>query len=277
MPEIGKINQLSIVRESESGLYLDGENLGEILLPTRLVPRGILPSHKISVFIHFDSEDRIIATTERPEILLGEMELLQVLDVSKDIGAFLDWGLSKDLLLPFREQTRRVTKGQKVLVILVQDKKSKRLIASTRLSHFSKQDDAHYEVNEQVKLIVINQTDLGYNAVVNGVHIGLLYHTELSRPLRYGERLTGYVAKMRENGKIDLRLDRSGPGRKMISADIVFQKLKAKGGSLPYNDKTDPELIRQEFDLSKKAFKQGISSLYKDRKILITKDGISIV
>jgi len=277
MAEIGKMNKLPIVRESDHGLYLDGGELGEILLPGKLVPRGILPSHQIQVFIHFDSEDRIVATTERPEIVIGEMELLEVVDVSKGIGAFLDWGLSKDLLLPFREQTRRLSKGQKAVVMLIQDPKSKRLVATTRLSHFCKQHDAHYEVNEAVKIIVFSETDLGYNAVVNNEHIGLLYHNELSKPLRYGEKLTAYVSKIRDNGKIDLRLDRSGHARKSITADVIYQKLQAAGGSLPHNDKSDPIQIRKTFDLSKKAFKQGLSALYKERKILITDKGIEIV
>lgn len=275
--EIGKMNSLNIVRESDYGLYLEGGDLGEILLPRKLVPRRVTSDQKISVFIHHDTEDRLIATTQRPEIIAGEIEMLEVLEVVKGIGAFLDWGLDKDLLLPFREQTRRVYSGDQVLVILILDKKTRRLVASTRLTHHCKQIDAHYEVNEKVSLIVINETDLGYNAVINNQHIGLLYHNEISRKLYYGQKLTGYVSKMRKNGKIDLRLDLSGRDRKPVIADMIFEKLQAAGGSLPYNDKSDPQEIRKEFDLSKKAFKQGISALYKERKILITELGIKQV
>lgn len=277
MTAIGEMNKLSIARESEYGLYLDGENLGEILLPTALVPKGVMPSHILDVFIYRDSEDRLVATTETPHLTVGQFAYLEVVDVDQRAGAFLDWGLQKDLLLPYREQKGQVRMGQGVVVTVYLDSTTERLVATERLGRFLNLTPLEYEVNQQVDLLIVDETDLGYNAIVNQKHRGLLYHTELAEALDYGSSIKGYVANVRSDGKLDLRRDLTGSKRQISMAEQIFQKLTEAGGHMPFNDKSDPADIRKTFDMSKKAFKLGIAALYRERKIVILDDGIHLV
>ncbi|MEQ9825692.1 MAG: S1-like domain-containing RNA-binding protein [Puniceicoccaceae bacterium] len=277
MARIGEFNQLAISRESDIGLYLDGGEHGEILLPSAQVPVGVMPYHTLQVFLYFDTGDRLIATTRMPYVTVGTFAYLEVVDVHPKLGAFLDWGLPKNLLLPFGQMEDKVVPGQGLVVTVLRDPETDRLAATTRIRRLIDLTPAEYEVNEAVDLLVLDETDLGYNAIVNHRHRGLLYHSELAEALDYGATLRGYVARVREDGKIDLRRDPSGISRKGDMAEKIFAELEQSGGFLPFNDHSSPASIRDRFSMSKKAFKQGIAALYRQRRIQITERGIQRV
>ena len=277
MAELGKKNTLKHIRDSNNGVYLDGGDLGEILLPQRYVPEGMSENDSISVFVFKDSEDRIVATTESPAAVVGQFAVLKVVSVNQKVGVFLDWGLSKDLLLPYREQKSNPGEGDTCAVYIFVDEDSGRIIASEHLIQFTNNEDAHYEAEEEVDLLVIDETPLGYKAIINDKHLGLLYHTELSEPLDYGQWIVGYVTKVREDGNIDLRRDRAGYKRVEPIGEQILDALKSNEGTLPFNDKSSPESIRAEFDVSKQAFKRAIGLLYKQKLIRIEENAISLV
>jgi uncharacterized protein len=274
---IGKRNILSIVRASAPGLYLDGGELGEILLPGRYIPRDLKPKDKLDVFVYRDSEDRLVATTETPHVMVGEFACLRVISVNQNVGAFLDWGLSKDLLLPFREQEFPVRAGQRVVVFVCLDPKSDRILATTRLKRHLSRDTPAYRNGQPVNLLVVNQTPLGYTAIVENAHLGLLYHNNLSVPLEVGQKIKGFVRIVRPGGKIDLSLDASGYKRVASLTEQVVQALERSGGRLELDDDSSPEAIRQAFGASKKAFKQALGKLYKERRISFAKPGIQLL
>lgn len=273
---LGKRNRLTIVREGPPGYFLDDGEGGEILLPGKYIPPGSAPGEAIDVFVYRDSEDRLIATTETPLAMVGDFAALKVVDVSPSIGAFLDWGLEKDLLLPRREQGgfRRV--GERVVVHVLVDEPSQRIVASTRLQRWLDKTPPAYAKDQAVKLLVAGRTPLGYKAVVENRHIGLLYSSELAGPLEIGSLIDGFVKEVRPDGKIDLSLDRSGFARVGLITGQILEALKAAGGQLPYNDESPPEAIRSAFGVSKKAFKQAIGALYRKRQIALTSEGISL-
>lgn len=277
MATIGKRNILSIVRASAPGLYLDGGELGEILLPGRYIPRDLKPKDKLDVFVYRDSEDRLVATTETPHVMVGEFACLRVISVNQNVGAFLDWGLSKDLLLPFREQEFPVRAGQRVVVYVCLDPKSDRILATTRLKRHLSPDTPAYRNGQPVNLLVVSQTPLGYSAVVENAHLGLLYHNNLSVPLEVGQKLKGFVRIVRPGGKIDLSLDASGYKRVATLTEQVVQTLERNQGRLELDDDSSPEAIRQAFGASKKAFKQALGKLYKERRISFAKPGIQLL
>lgn len=276
MANLGQKNTLCVLRIARQGLYLDGENLGDILLPNQYVKSGTTVGSMVEVFVTCDSEDRPIAMTRMPFASVGEFATLQVVSVDPQMGAFLDWGLNKDLFLPIREQTGRVRRGDWVVVHIQVDERSNRIIASMRLNRFLNRDDPTYRKGEKVNLLVIGETDLGYEAIVENAHRGLLYHTELRIRLFYGQKTEGYVKQVREDGKIDLALDPAGYSRVLPLAERIIDELKAKGGRLPYDDSSTPEDIRAAFSCSKKAFKQAIGALYKERRIVMLENGISL-
>lgn len=277
MATIGKRNILSIVRASAPGLYLDGGELGEILLPGRYIPRDLKPKDKLDVFVYRDSEDRLVATTETPHVMVGEFACLRVISVNQNVGAFLDWGLSKDLLLPFREQETPVRAGQRVVVHVCLDQKTDRILATSRLKRHLSHDTPAYRNGQPVNLLIVNQTPLGYTAVVENAHLGLLYHNNLSAPLEVGQKIKGFVRIVRPGGKIDLSLDASGYKRVATLTEQVVQALERQGGRLELDDDSSPEAIRQAFGASKKAFKQALGKLYKDRRISFEKPGIQLL
>ena len=277
MATIGKRNILPIVRASAPGLYLDGGELGEILLPGRYIPRDLKPKDKLDVFVYRDSEDRLVATTETPHVMVGEFACLRVISVNQNVGAFLDWGLSKDLLLPFREQEFPVRAGQRVVVFVCLDPKSDRILATTRLKRHLSRDTPAYRNGQPVNLLVVNQTPLGYTAIVENAHLGLLYHNNLSVPLEVGQKIKGFVRIVRPGGKIDLSLDASGYKRVASLTEQVVQALERSGGRLELDDDSSPEAIRQAFGASKKAFKQALGKLYKERRISFSKPGIQLL
>jgi predicted RNA-binding protein (virulence factor B family) len=277
MAILGKRNILSIVRESAPGLYLDGGELGEILLPGRYIPAGLKPKDKLDVFVYRDSEDRLVATTETPLAMVGEFACLKVISVNQNIGAFLDWGLAKDLLLPFREQEIPARVGQPVVVYVCLDVKTNRILATARLNRHLNRDTPAYRSGQPVNFLITGKTLLGYNAIVENAHRGLLYHDNLAAPLTAGQKLKGFVRTVRSGGKIDLSLDASGYKRVAALTDQIVQALERNGGQLAFDDDSSPAAIRQTFGVSKKAFKQALGKLYKARRIRFQNPGIQLL
>ena len=277
MATIGRRNRLSIERSAGPGLYLNGGELGEILLPGRYIPADVKPSDKLDVFVYLDSEDRLVATTEIPKAMVGEFACLKVVGVNPRVGAFLDWGLAKDLLLPFPEQEVPVRTGKTVAVYVYLDPQSKRIVASTRLRRHLNRSGDTYQEKQLVNLLIIARTPLGYNAIVNNDRMGLLYHDTVGIPLTVGQRMKGYVRAVRADGKLDLSLDPAGYSRVLPLKLRIVSALKDHGGQLDFDDDSSPEVIREKFQCSKKAFKQALGALYKSRRIEFTRPGIKLL
>jgi predicted RNA-binding protein (virulence factor B family) len=277
MANIGKRNTLTVVRDSSPGLYLDGGEHGEILLPNRYVPHRIKTGDPIEVFVYRDSEDRLVATTETPRATVGEIATLKVISINQRVGAFLDWGLTKDLLLPFREQTGPVRAGQEVVVRVYIDQKTQRIVASMKLDRDSAVEPPDYRPGRPVEFLITEKTALGYKALVEGKHSGLLYHDGLSTPVTIGKQLKGFVRTLRPDGKIDLVLEQPGYRRVAPLALRIVQTLQRNEGRLGVDDDSSPEAIRQAFGASKKAFKQALGTLYKARRIRFSKPGIELL
>ncbi|MCT4647127.1 MAG: S1-like domain-containing RNA-binding protein [Carboxylicivirga sp.] len=273
---IGKYNTFRVIKEVDFGVYLDGGELGEILLPIRYVPPGLKPDDELEVFIYLDSEDRVIATTEEPYAIVGEFAYLQAVSVNKT-GAFLDWGLMKDLMVPYREQAERMKEGQKYLVYVYLDDESKRIVATSKLNSALDNLMPEYEEGQEVELIVIGQTDLGYKVAVNNLHSGMLYHNELFKPIKIGDKCQGYIKKVREDDKLDISLEKPGYDKIDGLAGEILEKLKAKGGEMNVSDKSPADLIYKVFGTSKKNFKKAIGTLYKQRIIEIGKENIKLI
>lgn len=276
MIDIGKVNTLKIVKEVEFGLYLDGGTHGEILLPTRYVPKGVNVDEYIDVFIYSDSEDRLIATTETPLAEVNQFAYLKVKDINK-IGAFLNWGLMKDLMVPYAEMRSEMHAGISYLVYVYLDKESERIVASSKLERYLDNVPTDYEEGQEVDLIIWDKTDLGVKVIVNELHIGLLYANEIFQPLQPGQRVKGYIKKLREDEKIDVALQKQGYEQVEGIAGVILEKLQTRGGFIEATDKTSPESIKHMFGVSKKVFKKAIGALYKDRLIDIEKDGIRLL
>lgn len=274
--EIGKLNTLKIVKKVDFGLYLDGEEHGEILLPSRYVPENVEVDEFIEVFIYLDSEDRIIATTIKPLAMVDEFAYLKVVSVNS-FGAFLDWGLMKDLLVPFREQQQTMEEGRSYVVYVYLDKDSRRIVASAKLDKFLDNIPPVYKTGEEVDLLIVSQTDLGYNAIVNNTHWGILYKNEVFQTLPKGKSMKGYIKKVREDDKIDLAIDKPGYERIDGVSAMILKKLEENNGFLNLSDKTDPEYIYLRLGISKKAFKMGIGALYKARKVRISNEGVHLI
>ncbi len=233
------------------------------------------PNDEANIFIYLDSDERLIATTEKPFAQVGDFAYLKVVSVNEKVGAFLNWGLSKDLLLPFREQAKPLTPGDDVIVYVELDKKSERIIATTRYSRHLCKETPPYNEGDKVTVLVAGMTPLGYNAIVENAYAGLLYHSDIATPLPTGKVIDCYVRAIRPDGKIDLGLDQAGY-KKRISplTDVIMQAIAANNGGINLNDKSSPEQIRETFNVSKKAFKQALGALYKKKKIQFTTDGI---
>lgn len=276
MVRIGKVSTLEVVRFTDSGAYLDGGPYGDILLPNRYVPQNCKEGDDIEVFISFDSEDRIVATTDFPVVKVGEFAYLPVVDVT-EVGAFLDWGLPKNLLVPFREQTVKMEVGRSYVVYVYIDVQSGRIAASAKTKKFLNKDFAEFTVGDEVELLITNQTDLGYNAIINGTHSGVIYLNEIFKPIKTGDKVSGFIKKIREDGKVDLSLEKQGYQKVDPVADEIMNKLKENNGFLALSDKTDPEIIKSVLGISKKTFKKAIGALYKTKLITIEDDGIRLI
>ncbi len=272
---LGDYNNLEIVKRVSFGLYLDGDEDGEILLPAKYVPDGYDIGDIIKVFVYLDNEERLVATTEEPLAKVGDFALLRVA-WTNDYGAFLDWGLLKDLFVPFSEQEGKMVKGNSYLVYVTIDRKSYRIYASARLDKFLSRTKPPYETDEEVDIIVWRRTDLGWKVIVNGNHSGLVFANEVFRDLKTGDRLKGYVKRVRTDGKIDIALQRHGVAGDDDSSMRLLSAIEAQRGFLPLNDNSSPDEIYSMLGMSKKAFKRAAGKLYKQRLIIIDDDGLRL-
>ncbi len=273
--EIGKYNTLLTIAVTDNGIYLDGGDLGEILLPNRYVPSGCQVGTSIEVFIYNDSADRLVATTEKALGQVGEFVSLKVVQVNK-MGAFLDWGLPKDLLVPYNQQHTKMEVGKYYLVRIFLDQHTDRIAASSKLDKFIDIWPAEYQQGDKVKLIIGGKTDLGFKAIVNDLHWGLLYDNEIFQPLRIGKKIDGYIKQVREDGRLDLILTRGSKNKVNNFADKLLNALQKNDGFLPLHDKSAPELIQRTLGVSKKTFKATVGNLLKNGKLTIEKDGIRL-
>lgn len=272
----GQYNTLKILRHTSVGLYLgDGEG-NEILLPNKYVPDEASIGDEIRVFIYKDSEERLIATTLEPLIRLNAFAWLRVNDVNAH-GAFMDWGLEKDLFVPFKEQQERMVKGRNYIVYMYLDEGTERLTASSRIYKFLNLEKPVFENDEEVDLLVYGRSEMGYKVIINNKFEGLIYHNEIFQEITTGDQLKGYIKMVRPDDKIDVRLQQSGYQNVEPSSEFILLYLKAHQGFLPLTDKSDPEQIVQRLDMSKKTFKKAIGNLYKQRLIRLEHDGIYLV
>lgn len=264
---LGKLNRLVIKKRVEFGVYLDGKNWGEILLPKRYVPQTADIGQSVEVFLYLDSEDQLIATTEKPLVKVGEVAQLRCVATTK-VGAFLNWGLKKDLLVPFAEQAVPMQQDYSYLVYCFVDK-SNRIVASSKLDKFIGKTASSLKSGDEVEMIVAEITDLGYKVVVDHQHWGLLYKDQVFKPLRRGYRCKAWVNKVREDGKLDLLLQKPGYDKSLDLSAQILARLQQQGGVLPLSDKSSPEQISAAFGVSKKTFKQAIGALFKAGQISI--------
>lgn len=277
MVNIGRFNELTIVKELPRGFELDGGKDGEILLPRQYVTEDMAIGKTVNVFIYRDGENRLIATTKTPYAQVGDFAQLNVVDESP-VGMFLDWGLPKDILVPFAEQNHRLEKGKQALVRIYVDD-SNRLCASAKIDSFlhDTDDEDHYKNGDEVSIIIAGKSDLGVKVIVDGSHWGLIYHSEVFENLLRGEKKTAYVQRVREDKKLEISLKAPGFAKVEGLALEVLEKLQAEDGFLPLSDKSDPMKIKDVFKCSKNSFKQAIGVLYKARIITIEKHGITLI
>jgi len=273
---LGKYNQLEVVKEVDFGVYLNGGGDGEILLPSRYVPEGCRPGDMLNVFIYLDNEERLIATTLQPLVQVGEFACLEVAWVN-EYGAFLDWGLMKDLFVPFREQKMKMQKGHRYVIHAHVDEDSYRIMASAKVEKFLSKDMPPYQPGEEVEVMAWQKTDLGYKVIVDNKFSGLVYQKEIFKALEPGMRMPAYVRQVREDGKIDLTLQKDGLQKVGDFSGVLLQYIKEQGGHTPLNDKSAAEDIYDTFGVSKKTFKKAVGDLYKKRLVLLVEDGIRLV
>lgn len=273
--QLGRYNQLEVVKEVDFGVYLNGDEDGEILLPQRYVPEGCKPGDVLNVFIYLDMDERLVATTLEPYVQVGEFACLEVAWVNQ-FGAFLNWGLMKDLFVPFREQKAKMQKGGKYVVHVHLDEESYRIVASAKVERYLSKDTPGYRHGEEVNVLVWQKTDLGFKVIVDNKYSGMLYHNEIFQSLEVGMCLQAYVKRVREDGKIDLELQQGGAKKVDDFSEQLLQYIKDNGGSTPMNDKTDAELIYNTFGVSKKTFKKAVGDLYKKRLIVLEPEGIRL-
>ena len=273
MIEIGKYNTLTAARRIVHGMVLVDEEGDDVLLPKKFVPEELEPEDTIEVFVYTDSEDWPVATTQRPKAILGQFAYLQVKEVVP-FGAFLDWGLDKDLLAPFAEQSKKMERGKGYLVYLLLDEQTGRMIASSKLNKFLETENIELEEKQEVELLIGPQTDIGYNAIINHRYRGLLYKSDLFRTVQPGDQCKGYVKTIRPDKKIDLSLRQPGYAHVEPNAEKILQLLEKNNGFLGLHDKSAPEEITARLQMSKKTFKKAIGALYKQKLVRIEEDGV---
>ncbi len=274
---IGEYNNLRVSHLVEFGAYLEDETGETILLPRRYCPKDLKEGKSIEVFVYTDSEDRPIATTQTPKAVVGDIVALEVIDVVNNIGAFLDWGLSKDLLLPYKRQRDELQKGDKCVVKVIFDKVSNRLVATTKfVSRYNPKSDLLKE-GDKVEIIFCEVEENGVKVLVNGQYSGIVYKNEIYNDIELGKSKSAYLKKIREDGKLDISLKPFGVKAILSDKDLILDVLKKQAdGSINCNSKSDPEKIKESFQMSKKAFKKALGGLYKERLIVITDEGISL-
>ena len=274
MIKVGQFNKLKVIKEVPFGIYLDGDDCGDILLPNKVVPKGTTVNDILEVFIYFDSEDKIIATTLRPRAKLDSCAFLKVIDVNR-VGAFLDWGLDKDLLVPKPEQQRPMEKDKSYIVYVKQDSQG-RIIASSKLDYCLDKSPVQFKQGDEVSLLIAETTELGTKVVINDNHWGLIHSGDIFQTLSYGKRIPGYIKAIREDGKVDVVLRNPGQDSIRELAQTILSELNKAGGFLPLHDKSPSLDIQRAFSESKKSFKSAIGRLYKQGEITIEANGIRL-
>ena len=273
--ELGRFNLLKVVKEVEFGMYLDGGEDGEILLPLRYVPEGCQPGDELNVFIYLDSEERLVATTLTPLVQVGEFACLEVAWVN-EYGAFLNWGLMKDLFVPFREQKMKMQVGRKYVVHAHLDEESYRIVASAKVERYLLKEKPEYTPEAEVNILIWQKTDLGFKAIIDNKYSGLLYENEIFSSIETGMEMKAFVKQVREDGKVDLILQKPGFEKVDDFAKTLLDYIKEQGGRIHLNDKSPAEDIYDTFGVSKKTFKKGVGDLYKKRLITLHEDGIAL-
>lgn len=274
--EIGKFNKLQVVKIADHGVYVDGGEEGTILLPNRYVPEGTDIEDCLEVFLYFDSDDLLIATTESPKAMVGDVQLLKVVDTNR-VGAFLDWGLPKDLLVPYSEQQHPMKEGESYVVYVFHDHKTDRILASSKLNRYFEEESTNLEPRQKVDLKITDKTELGYKTIIDNQYLGLIFHGDAFRPLALGECLPGYIKAIREDGKIDVIISQHSPQGDNSLEDQILVYLKQSGGESNLTDKSNPDHIYRQFKVSKKKYKNALGALYKRKLIVITREKISLV
>lgn len=274
--DLGKYNLLEVVRDTDHGLFLEDKEGESVLLPGKFIPRGTEIGDFLEVFLYRDNEGRIIATTQEPKICLYEFGLLKVTHVG-DAGAFLDFGVDKDLFVPFSEQNKRMEEGKSYLVYMYLDGQTDRLAGSAKLEQFLDNEELTVKEGDEVLITAWSKSDLGWTVIINNLHQGLIYNNELFEDLRVGEVRTAYIFRIREGNKIDVRLEKDGYSKVEPNSQKILDVLKQKKGLLRLNDQSSPELIKKELGMSKKTFKKAVGNLYKQKLILLEEAGIRLV
>jgi predicted RNA-binding protein (virulence factor B family) len=276
MITVGKTYTLTVVKRTEFGCFLDAGELGLVLLPRKYGPKELAADDSIEVFVYLDSEDRPIATTLKPKAEVGQFAYLEVI-AKTEVGMFMDWGLEKDVMVPFSEQHRPMEVGNFYLVYLYLDIKDKRITASSKIDKFLDDEKPHeFKATQTVSLIIANSTDLGFKAIVNHSHWGVLYKNDVHQRLSFGQTIKGFIKYVRPDGRIDLSLQ-GGQETRDKNQTLILNRLNKENGFLPVHDKSDPQLISRIFGISKASFKKAIGSLYKQKVIVISKDGIRLI
>ena len=271
--ELGKFNQLEVVKQVDFGMYLDGGEEGEILLPSRYVPEDCKVGDILNVFLYLDIEERLIATTLTPLVQVGQFACLEVAWVNQ-FGAFLNWGLMKDLFVPFREQKMKMQVGKKYVVYAYIDEESYRIVASAKVERYLSKDKAEYSPGDEVDILIWQKTDLGFKAIIDDKYSGLLYDNEIFSALETGMKMKAFVKQVREDGKIDLMLQKTGFDRVGDFSKVLLEYIEEHGGRIRLNDKSPADEIYAIFGVSKKTFKKGVGDLYKKHLIILKEDGL---
>jgi uncharacterized protein len=276
MLHLGIKNTLRILRGTTVGMFLGDDEENDVLLPKKYVPENAVVGDNIEVFIYKDSEDRIIATTLEPKIYLNQFACLQVKAVTP-IGAFLDWGLEKDLFVPFREQNKKMEEGKWYAVYLYLDEDTERLVASCKVNRYFEKENIDLKVGQEVDLLIFEETDMGLNAIINNKYKGLLYENEIFQRIKVGTQIKGFVKNIREDNRIDLSLQKQGYENIEPNAERILTKLKSNNGFLDITDKSDANYVMYQLEMSKKTFKKAVGALYRQRVIRLEDDGIYLV
>ena len=274
--KLGEYNRLTIVKTVDFGLYLDGGDEGEILLPSRYVPKDYQIGEELDVFLYLDSEERLVATTEKPLAQVGDFAYLEVAWVN-EYGAFLHWGPMKDLFCPFREQKMRMEMGESYIVFVHIDEESYRIVASAKVERYLQKDVPPYVAGDEVDLLIWQKSDLGFKVIIDNRYQGLVYEDQVFKRIHTGDRMRGYISRVREDGKLDVTLQPTGYEQARVFSDTLLQYLKDHGGVCDLGDKSDAEAIKRCFQVSKKTFKKAVGDLYRRRLITITEQGIRLV
>lgn len=276
MLQIGKTNKLKILRHTSVGAYLGDDENAEILLPKKYVKGHMNVGDEVEVFVYKDSEDRIVSTTEEPYAEVGQFAFLEAVSVSQ-VGAFLDWGLEKDLLVPFKEQRHKMFEGFEYVVYIYLDEASQRIVASSKLNRFFEVNTIDLEQGQEVDLLVYDQSDLGFSCVINNAYKGLIYANDVYQEIRIGDFLKGYVKLIRPDKLVDISLQPVGFKHVLSSTDVILEYLKEHEGFLDLHDKSTPEKIKKRFNMSKATFKKSIGILYRQKKVVLKDDGVHLV